>query len=159
MTHTNKDYSQWGDHHRRHGTAEDFHTALTETPAAGVHTIGARDDEALDLLITGEPGQDGRAIPVFFNGAVPGRHEKTGPFFSGGRVGPKVSSGYISVSDPAVDRDPEQRSSGRCGGGFLGSLAQDRIIATKNPGVAKLIVRSARRAPSTPLNELLGIRQ
>lgn len=105
--HASRDYSRWGEHHHEHNDAASFRGALESERNAGVHSLRMRDGETLDLQIVGEPGKDGRAIPVFFNGAVPARHDKSGPFFSGGRVGPLVSSGYLSVSDPAVDRDPD----------------------------------------------------
>ncbi|MBD2765035.1 hypothetical protein IEE91_07520 [Kocuria sp. cx-455] len=106
-SHTIKDYSRWGDRHYTHDDVTSFGTALSSEGAAGVHSLRMRDGETLDVLVVGEPGRDGRAIPVFLNGAVPARQDKTGPFFSGGRVGPAVASGYLSVSDPAVDRDPD----------------------------------------------------
>ena len=106
-SHTIKDYSRWGDRHYVHDDATAFGTALSMEGAAGVHSLRMRDGETIDVLVVGEPGRDGRAIPIFFNGAVPARQEKTGPFFSGGRVGPAVASGYLSVSDPAVDREPD----------------------------------------------------
>lgn len=104
--HASRDYSRWGELHYEHNDADAFRAVLESGRTAGVHSVRMRDGESLDLQIVGEPGKDGRAIPVFFNGAVPARHDKSGPFFSGGRVGPLVSSGYVSLSDPAVDRDP-----------------------------------------------------
>ena len=67
----------------------------------GVHTINLGDGPALDLLIVGQPF-DMPVIPVFFNGAVTARGEKTGPFFSGSRLAAKAGFGFIAISDPSL---------------------------------------------------------
>lgn len=103
--HAIKDYSRWGDLHHVHDDEIAFGAALNSAGATGVHSLSMGNGESLDVLVVGEPGRDGRAIPVFLNGAVPAREQKSGPFFSGGRVGPAVASGYLSLSDPAVDHD------------------------------------------------------
>ena len=100
-----RSYDNWrADHHAWDDIAH-FHQGFTGTQP-GVHSIGLGLRETLDVLVVGSPGSDGRAVPVFLNGAVPSRDTKAGPFFSGARVGPQVAPGHIAISDPSVDRDP-----------------------------------------------------
>lgn len=101
------DYERWGRVHA-HANGEGFRRALQAGGADGVHQLHLTDELTLDVLVQGAPREDDTiSVPVFFNGRVPGRPEKTGPFFSGGRVGAAVSPVYVAVSDPTVDRDPE----------------------------------------------------
>ncbi|VEI50379.1 DUF6270 domain-containing protein [Kocuria rosea] len=97
-------YERWTTNHHIWQDLEDFLQGFPETEE-GVHSIGLGGPERLDVLVAGTPGSDGRAVPVFLNGAVPSRDTKAGPFFSGGRVGSEVASGYVAISDPSVDRD------------------------------------------------------
>lgn len=97
------DYQRWGEAHR-HATAESFREALEGESPAGVHAFQLDEKVTLDVLVKGSPGPQDRSIPVFFNGNVPTREEKSGPFFSGGRIGPTVSPVTIAFSDPSVDR-------------------------------------------------------
>lgn len=99
-------YERWG-RLRTHADADSLRRALVSEDAGGVHQLGLTADVSLDLLVQGSPAQAPAAIPVFFNGNVPAREEKSGPFFSGGRVGPAVSPVFAAVSDPSVDRDPQ----------------------------------------------------
>lgn len=97
-------YERWATNHREWHDLEEFLQGFPAAPQ-GVHSIGLGGPERLDVLVAGTPASDGRAVPVFLNGAVPSRDTKAGPFFSGGRVGPEVASGYVAISDPSVDRD------------------------------------------------------
>lgn len=97
-------YKNWGSTHHVWNSLLHFSQGFPEAQQ-GLHSIDLGRRETLDLLVVGAPGSDGRAVPVFLNGAVPSRDTKDGPFFSGGRVGPQVAPGYVAVSDPSVDRD------------------------------------------------------
>lgn len=99
-------YERWGEPHA-HDSAEGLRTALESGRGQGVHQLPLDGSVTLDVLVRGAPERSTAAIPVFLNGNVPSRAEKTGPFFSGGRVGPAVSPVSTAISDPAVDRDPE----------------------------------------------------
>lgn len=99
-----RDYENWHYEHRRHADIEEFRESLRADPSEALHTVGPEHDD-LDILLAGNVGADERGVPVFFNGAIPARGNKKGPFFSGGRVGPRVATGYVCISDPAVDRD------------------------------------------------------
>lgn len=99
-----RDYDNWHYDHRRHADIEGFRESLRVDFSEALHTVGPEHDD-LDILLAGNVGADGRSVPVFFNGAIPARGDKKGPFFSGGRVGPRVATGYVCISDPAVDRD------------------------------------------------------
>ncbi|MFC7594460.1 hypothetical protein ACFQU3_04015 [Terrabacter sp. GCM10028922] len=78
---------------------------------AGVHVIALPDGRHLDVQIGGDAAQlagtRGRALPVFFSGAVVPRTGKTGPFFSGSGIAERLSSPFIAVSDPVVDESSE----------------------------------------------------
>ncbi|WP_144794994.1 DUF6270 domain-containing protein [Kocuria palustris] len=106
---TASSYERWG-HVHTHAGPDGLRTALEAGDADGVHQLALDDEVTLDVLVQGSPeAGTTSSIPVFFNGNVPSREEKSGPFFSGGRVGPAVSPVYAAISDPAVDRDSQVR--------------------------------------------------
>ncbi|WP_284975494.1 hypothetical protein [Arthrobacter sp. efr-133-TYG-104] len=73
----------------------------------GVHTIGLGSGPDLDIFVSGNPLEESNAvIPVFFNGAITGREDKSGPFFSGRKISAMGGFGFIAVSDPSVNLDP-----------------------------------------------------
>lgn len=102
---TEKNYAPWDANPSTHHSVAAFGEALRSEVVSGVHVVSADSRTTIDVLISGDPGADGRAVPVFLNGAVPVREDKTGPFFSGVRVGMQVAAGFVSISDPSVDRD------------------------------------------------------
>lgn len=101
-----RDYDHRAAEHREWTDLQHFTEGLATHPR-GLHSIGLGAGEVLDVLVAGSPGSDGRAVPVFLGGSVPSRGTRSGPFFSGGRLGPHIASGYVDISDPTVDRDPE----------------------------------------------------
>lgn len=99
------DYKRWGRVYE-HADTDGFRTALVDGDSDGVHQLRLNDELTLDILVRGAPEDGTASVPVFFNGNIPARAEKAGPFFSGANVGPSVSPVHLAISDPTVDRDP-----------------------------------------------------
>lgn len=103
---TDSDYQRWGRVHR-HTTMASFAEALASQSSDAVHAFRLDDRVTLDVLVHGSPGQQDCSIPVFFNGNVPNRGKKCGPFFSGEQMGSAISPVTIAFSDPSVDRSSD----------------------------------------------------
>lgn len=94
------DYDAWADDHFEWPSVSSFIDA--ESWADGIHTVEMDGGPSLDLLFKRRPLQS-NVVPVFFNGAIAGREEKTGPFFSGQRIADSVGFGFIAISDPSTN--------------------------------------------------------
>lgn len=93
----------------------------------GVHSIGP-DHAPLDILVSGDALNPalGSGVPVFLSGALSQRGGTTGPYFSGRRMGQRLGTGFISVSDPTLYLDDELTLSwysGALNGGLQEALA------------------------------------
>ncbi|WP_271394351.1 hypothetical protein [Neomicrococcus lactis] len=101
---TESDYEAWGVKvHTWAGT--DVFEACT-TLEEGIHRITLPQGPSLDLIIEGSQKLTSwKRIPVFFNGAVPQRSAKKGPFFSGRGLARGGDYGYVSICDPTTSLD------------------------------------------------------
>ncbi|WP_102158968.1 hypothetical protein [Zhihengliuella halotolerans] len=113
--------------------------AFRESPLLedGIHTTDLPSGYALDLLLRGNPlSSDGHShVLVFLAGAVTGRADKQGPFFSGLGIAGKLDMPVVAVADPGLETDPSINLAwytGRIDGGFQDDLADVlRSIASR----------------------------
>src|SRR5699024_7642558 len=100
------DYAPWGEVYSYPSVAA-FERAGSFPD--GVHKVRLDDGNAIELLISGSPfdAHNGKAIPVFMSGALTGRSNTAGPYFSGRRMAGQLGLGFLAFSDPLFATDPE----------------------------------------------------
>lgn len=81
---------------------------VTETNLAGQQGLFELDlagNKHLFVYATHDLTSADRFLPIFFNGAVTTRENKTGPFFSGLGIAKELSLPSLLIADPTIDLD------------------------------------------------------
>ncbi|GAA3693023.1 hypothetical protein GCM10022377_01910 [Zhihengliuella alba] len=100
-----KDYAAWRVPVHRWASPAEFRDA--ESVPDGIHAIRLESGLVLDLFLRGSPLTDESHphVLTFLAGAVTGRADKAGPFFSGLGIAGGLDMPVVGIADPGVDLD------------------------------------------------------